>query len=85
MELSAKARALESLAGLSMGDAFGERFVGKVESVLPRIARRILVAIQQGGDGRALSRAGFGGAGAFGAVSLAESGRHSYRSSTLSR
>lgn len=120
MELSAQARALESLEGLSMGDAFGERFFGKVEAVLPRIARRevpqcewpytddtemalsivrvlfdhqeveqdalarlfaarmgpgrgygagayqILVAIQRGGDWRALSRAGFGGVGSFG-------------------
>lgn len=39
-QLSAEARALESLDGLSTGDAFGERFFGPVESVLRRIARR---------------------------------------------
>lgn len=37
---TAAARARESLDGLSIGDAFGERFFGKVEAVLPRIARR---------------------------------------------
>ncbi|HEY6726267.1 MAG TPA: ADP-ribosylglycohydrolase family protein [Polyangiaceae bacterium] len=37
---TAAARALESLDGLSIGDAFGERFFGRVEAVLPRIARR---------------------------------------------
>src|SRR6187399_595376 len=40
--LSPTARALASLDGLSMGDAFGERFFGAVESVLPRIRRREL-------------------------------------------
>lgn len=39
-QLSAAARALESLDGLATGDAFGERFFGPVESVLARIARR---------------------------------------------
>ena len=42
MQLTAEARALESLDGLSIGDAFGERFFGNVEAVLARIGRREL-------------------------------------------
>jgi ADP-ribosylglycohydrolase len=44
--LSPEARALCSLDGLSLGDAFGERFFGSAESVLPRIRRRELPEVE---------------------------------------
>jgi ADP-ribosylglycohydrolase len=42
MSLDARARARLSLDGLSVGDAFGERFFGPSEDALGRIARREL-------------------------------------------
>jgi ADP-ribosylglycohydrolase len=39
-QLTAKERALLSLDGLSIGDAFGETFFGETEDVIARIARR---------------------------------------------
>ena len=39
-ETTAKQRALLSLDGLSLGDAFGERFFGPLHEVLARIGRQ---------------------------------------------